>query len=150
MAPKKSDKVRKLVPLKVPYEELRSFRRDLSELRLEFLLWNWNCVSVGFFERILKGQRVHWTRIFYDLVWVNAGSRWTGSLINHITPFLVNFYRGMELLTREEEKRFPKKREILTAESSESTEDDTRQPSIPPQTTVRGPVQMDVVQRREK
>lgn len=51
---------------------------------------------------------------------------------------------------REEEKRFPREREILTAESSEGTEDDICQPSIPPQTTARGPVQMDVVQRREK
>lgn len=200
MAPKKSDKVRKLVPLKMPYEELRPFKRELSELRLEFLLWNWNCVSasickevmdksttegqelrgnpmlwtieywtkvmgpcagsdgdllfeknsvgltrgeefsygppfesgrqgtngwktvdykdpkrravalaimhilrparttyvtawqVGFFVRIMKGQRVHWARIFYNLVLVNASSRWTGPLTNHITPFLVNFY----------------------------------------------------------
>lgn len=38
--PKKSDKVRKLVPLKVHYEELQPFRRELSELHLDFLLWN--------------------------------------------------------------------------------------------------------------
>ncbi|OAE30189.1 hypothetical protein AXG93_4295s1440 [Marchantia polymorpha subsp. ruderalis] len=106
--------------------------------------------QVGFFERILKGQRVHWARIFYDLVWMNAGSWWTGPLTNHITPFLVNFYRGMGLLTREEEKRFPREREILTAESSEETEDENRPSSIPTHTTARGPVQVDVVQRREK
>lgn len=91
--------------------------------------------QVGLFERVLNGQRVHLARIFYDLVWVNASSRWTGPLINHLTPFLVNFYRGMGLLTREEEKRFSREREILTVESSEGTEDDNRRPSIPPQTT---------------
>ncbi|OAE28068.1 hypothetical protein AXG93_3410s1110 [Marchantia polymorpha subsp. ruderalis] len=78
------------------------------------------------------------------------GSRWTGPLTNHITPFLVNFYRGMGLLTRKEEKRFPTEREILTAESSEGTEDENRPPSIPTQTTARASVQVDVVQRREK
>ncbi|OAE23110.1 hypothetical protein AXG93_1856s1000 [Marchantia polymorpha subsp. ruderalis] len=56
----------------------------------------------------------------------------------------------MELLTREEEKRFPREREILTAESSEGTEDDARPPSIPTHTTARGLVQVDGVQRREK
>ncbi|OAE32095.1 hypothetical protein AXG93_2573s1040 [Marchantia polymorpha subsp. ruderalis] len=44
----------------------------------------------------------------------------------------------MGLLTREEEKQFPRERKILTAESSEGTEDDNRQPSISPQTTARG------------
>lgn len=38
----------------------------------------------------------------------------------------------------------------MTAESSEETEDDTCQPLISPQTTTRGPVQVDVVQRRKK
>ncbi|OAE30676.1 hypothetical protein AXG93_1422s1000 [Marchantia polymorpha subsp. ruderalis] len=56
----------------------------------------------------------------------------------------------MGLLTREEEKRFSKERKFLTAESSEGTEDDTRRPSIPAQTTARGPVQVEVVRRREK
>ncbi|OAE18877.1 hypothetical protein AXG93_3022s1010 [Marchantia polymorpha subsp. ruderalis] len=106
--------------------------------------------QAGFFERILKGQEVHWARIFYDLVWVNASSRWTGPLVNHLTPFLVIFYRGMGFFTREEEKRFPKEREILTAKSSEGTEDDNRRPSIPPQTTAQGPVQVEVVRRWEK
>ncbi|OAE29486.1 hypothetical protein AXG93_1433s1040 [Marchantia polymorpha subsp. ruderalis] len=184
MAPLKTkDKVQKLVPLKVLYKELRPFMRELSKLHLDFLLWNWNCISasickeiidknqtkgmdlrgnpmlwtmehwakvmgpcagsdgdlqfekssvkltrmeefsfgplfnngrsgtngwktvdykdpkrraialgiihilrparttyitawqVGFFERVIKGHQVHWARIFYDLVWVNASSR---------------------------------------------------------------------------
>ncbi|OAE34437.1 hypothetical protein AXG93_2886s1000 [Marchantia polymorpha subsp. ruderalis] len=73
-----------------------------------------------------------------------------GPLVNHLNLFLVHFYRGMDLLTREKLRRFPREREIITAESSEGTEDDTHQPSIPPQTTARGPVHVDVVRRREK
>ncbi|OAE21890.1 hypothetical protein AXG93_1998s1300 [Marchantia polymorpha subsp. ruderalis] len=72
MAPiKKSEKVRKLVPLKVTYEELRPFRRKLSEFRLEFLLRNWNCVSVSICKEIvdknktegedLRGNPMLWT-----------------------------------------------------------------------------------------
>ncbi|OAE27650.1 hypothetical protein AXG93_3337s1130 [Marchantia polymorpha subsp. ruderalis] len=106
--------------------------------------------QVKFFERILKVQGVHWARIFHDLVWVNATDRCTGPLVNHLTPFLVIFFQGMGLLTREKERRFPKEREILTAESSEGTKDETCRPSIPPQTTARRPVQVEVVRRREK
>ncbi|OAE32850.1 hypothetical protein AXG93_1409s1170 [Marchantia polymorpha subsp. ruderalis] len=51
--PKKSDKVRKLVPLKVPYEELRPFMRELSKLRLDFLVWNWNCISASIYKEIM-------------------------------------------------------------------------------------------------
>ncbi|OAE27639.1 hypothetical protein AXG93_3337s1010 [Marchantia polymorpha subsp. ruderalis] len=71
-------------------------------------------------------------------------------MINHLTPFLVNFYRGMGLLTREEEKRFPRERESFTVESSEGTEDENRSPAVPTHTTARGPVQVDVVQRQEQ
>ncbi|OAE28730.1 hypothetical protein AXG93_1617s1140 [Marchantia polymorpha subsp. ruderalis] len=28
--------------------------------------------QVGFLERVMKGQRVHWARIFYDFVWTTA------------------------------------------------------------------------------
>ncbi|OAE20198.1 hypothetical protein AXG93_3802s1110 [Marchantia polymorpha subsp. ruderalis] len=56
----------------------------------------------------------------------------------------------MGLLTREEEKQFLREREILTAESSEGTEDKNQPPSIPTHTTARGSVQVDMVQRRKK
>lgn len=61
--------------------------------------------QVVFFEPILNGQRVHWARIFYDLVWVNASSRWAGLLVNHLTPFLVHSHQGMGLLIREEARK---------------------------------------------
>ncbi|OAE27859.1 hypothetical protein AXG93_3459s1020 [Marchantia polymorpha subsp. ruderalis] len=78
MAPKKSDRVKKLVPLKVPYEELRPFRRELRELRLEFRLWNWNCVSASICKEVMdknvnEGEELrgnpmlwtieHWTKV---------------------------------------------------------------------------------------
>lgn len=55
--PKKSDKVRKLVPLKVLYGELRPLRRELSELRLNFLLWNWNCISASICKEIMDKNK---------------------------------------------------------------------------------------------
>ncbi|OAE32385.1 hypothetical protein AXG93_3671s1040 [Marchantia polymorpha subsp. ruderalis] len=58
MTLKKSEKVRKLVPLKVPYEELRPFRHELRELRLEFLLWNWNCVSASICKEVMDKSTV--------------------------------------------------------------------------------------------
>ncbi|OAE25630.1 hypothetical protein AXG93_2506s1100 [Marchantia polymorpha subsp. ruderalis] len=71
MAPKKSEKVRELVPLNVLYEELRSFKHELRELRLDFLLWNWNCVSASIWKEVmdksategkeLRGNPILWT-----------------------------------------------------------------------------------------
>lgn len=56
----------------------------------------------------------------------------------------------MGLLTREEEKRFLREWEILTVESSEETKDDNSRSSISPQTTARGPVEVDVLPNRER
>ncbi|OAE32233.1 hypothetical protein AXG93_4525s1140 [Marchantia polymorpha subsp. ruderalis] len=73
-----------------------------------------------------------------------------GSMTNHLTPFLIHFFRGMGLLTREEEKRFPRERESFTEESSEGTEDENPSPAILTHTTAQGPVQVDVVPRHEQ
>lgn len=95
--------------------------------------------QVGFFERVLKERRVHWARIFHDLIWVNASARWEGGLINHLTPCIVNFYRGMGLLTKEEENRFPKDCKILAIESRKETEEeDNVRTEMPPQSIARG------------
>ncbi|OAE33751.1 hypothetical protein AXG93_2492s1000 [Marchantia polymorpha subsp. ruderalis] len=57
----------------------------------------------------------------------------------------------MGLRTREEEKRFPMERDILAVESSEGTkEEDNSQPQIPPQTTARGPIKVEVLPNQEK
>ncbi|OAE26459.1 hypothetical protein AXG93_815s1210 [Marchantia polymorpha subsp. ruderalis] len=131
--PKTNDRVRKLVPLKVPYEELRPYRRELSELHLDFLLWNWNCISASICKEIMDKNRND------------------ESLANHLTSYLVNFYRGMELLTKEEKKRFPNQREVLAVESNEENkEENNSRPRIPPQTTARRPVQVDDLPTRER
>ncbi|OAE32412.1 hypothetical protein AXG93_3671s1310 [Marchantia polymorpha subsp. ruderalis] len=64
------------------------------------------------------------------------------ALVNHLTPYIVNFNQGVGLLTKEEEKRFSKEREILAIESSKKTEEeDNVQPEVPPKSTTRGLVQ---------
>ncbi|OAE30405.1 hypothetical protein AXG93_3612s1280 [Marchantia polymorpha subsp. ruderalis] len=67
MALSKTPKVWKLVPLNVPHEELRSYRRELNELHLDFLLG----VGIGICKEImdknrngeedLRGNRMLWT-----------------------------------------------------------------------------------------
>ncbi|OAE22796.1 hypothetical protein AXG93_2035s1800 [Marchantia polymorpha subsp. ruderalis] len=149
--PKKSEKLRKLVPLKVPYEELRPFRRELSELPLEFLLWNWNCVSASICKEIvdknkteggdLRGNPMLWTIEHWTRVMGRCASS-DGDLV---------FEKSSVGLTRTEEFSYgPLFNFGRQAESNEGTEDDTRRPSIPPQTTVRVPVQVDVMTRRER
>ncbi|OAE32314.1 hypothetical protein AXG93_3103s1010 [Marchantia polymorpha subsp. ruderalis] len=57
----------------------------------------------------------------------------------------------MRLLTKEEEKRFLKEREILAIESSEETDEENDvQSKEPPRRTARGPVQVNVLAIREQ
>ncbi|OAE23652.1 hypothetical protein AXG93_2079s1000 [Marchantia polymorpha subsp. ruderalis] len=145
--------------MKVPYKELRPFRCELSELQLEFLFWNWNCVSASICKEIIDKNRTKGVELRGNERVEDNGlhrSEDKGYSVGNYAHLATNAYdvcdgmAGMRLLTREEEKQLPKEREILMAESSEGTEDDTRQPSIPAQTTARGPVQVEVVRRREK
>ncbi|OAE33324.1 hypothetical protein AXG93_4374s1000 [Marchantia polymorpha subsp. ruderalis] len=56
------------------------------------------------------------------------------------------FYQGMRLLTKSEEKRFPKEREVLTIGSDEGTEEeDNIQIKEPFQKAAQGSVRMDVI-----
>ncbi|OAE31766.1 hypothetical protein AXG93_4874s1310 [Marchantia polymorpha subsp. ruderalis] len=99
----------------------------------------------------MKANRVHWARIFYDLVWINASARWKGPLMNHLALNIVNFYRGMGLLTKAEDKRFSKERKIIVVESSEGTEEeDNSRLRVPAQIITREPVQVDVLPTRER
>lgn len=71
--------------------------------------------------------------------------------MNHLTPYIVNFYRGMGLLTKAKEKRFLKEWKILAIESSEGTEEENNgRPRVSSQTTARGPVQVDVLPTGER
>lgn len=69
--------------------------------------------------------------------------------MNHMTPFLVNFYRGMGLLTKSNEKRFSKETEILELESDkESKEEDTRAKETT-QGAAQGPIRVELVTAEE-
>ncbi|OAE21421.1 hypothetical protein AXG93_3954s1110 [Marchantia polymorpha subsp. ruderalis] len=58
----------------------------------------------------------------------------------------VNFYRGMGLLTKSEEKQFSKERKVLTIEFGKDTDkEDNVQAEEPPRRTRRGLVHLDVV-----
>lgn len=105
--------------------------------------------QVGFFERALKGELIHWTKIFHDLIWTNVGTRWKGGLSNYLTHYLVNFYQGMELLTKSEEKRFSKEHEVLTVELGEDIkEEDNVLAEEPLRRTALGLVHVNVVSTR--
>ncbi|OAE18528.1 hypothetical protein AXG93_625s1170 [Marchantia polymorpha subsp. ruderalis] len=80
--------------------------------------------QVEFIEHVVRGESIHWTKIFCYLVWINVSKRWRGASIKHITSFLVYFYHGMGLLTKSEEKRFPKESEVLELESDKDSEKD--------------------------
>lgn len=96
----------------------------------------------------MKGNRVHWRESF--TIWSRL-MRWEVLLVNHLIPYIVNFYRGMDLLTKAEEKRFLKEWKILALEYSEGTEEeDNNRPRVPPQTTVRRPVLVDDLPTRER
>lgn len=57
VAPPTTAKVRKLVLLKVPYAELQPYRQKLVELHLDFLLWDWNCVSATICKEMVDNNR---------------------------------------------------------------------------------------------
>ncbi|OAE26913.1 hypothetical protein AXG93_4148s1000 [Marchantia polymorpha subsp. ruderalis] len=85
------------------------------------------------------------------LMYVTACALWEKPLMNHLTPYIVNFYRGTGLLTKAEEKRFPKEREILKVESNKGTEEeDNSRSRMPSRTTTSGIVQVDVLPTRER
>ncbi|OAE21013.1 hypothetical protein AXG93_2258s1000 [Marchantia polymorpha subsp. ruderalis] len=63
-----------------------------------------------------------------------------------MTPLLANFYRGMELLTKNKEKKFSKDREVLTLDTDEVTEEeDDTQAEESSQKIAEGPVRVDVL-----
>lgn len=61
---------------------------------------------VGFVERALRGDRIHWTRIFRTTtrqhIWLIPEESTC-----HLSSFLINFYRGMGILTPVENRDFP-------------------------------------------
>lgn len=62
--------------------------------------------QVGFVERALRGERIHWTQIFWTVTRHHIGLL-SGGSPSYLSPFLINFYWGMNLLTAEESRSFP-------------------------------------------
>ncbi|OAE23873.1 hypothetical protein AXG93_3001s1020 [Marchantia polymorpha subsp. ruderalis] len=111
---------------------LAAFQDELTAVKLDFLLWGWNWVCpamvrewlrekyqpprgyrphperwrVGFVEMALAGTPIHWARILWKATQQHAGEEKGGS-INHLSPFLINFYRSMGCLTAEKRIEFP-------------------------------------------
>ncbi|OAE27905.1 hypothetical protein AXG93_3309s1010 [Marchantia polymorpha subsp. ruderalis] len=62
--------------------------------------------QVGFVEQALSGAPIHWARILWKATRQHAQEeKWAS--INHLSPFLINFYRPMECLTATEQVQFP-------------------------------------------
>ncbi|OAE29845.1 hypothetical protein AXG93_339s1030 [Marchantia polymorpha subsp. ruderalis] len=62
--------------------------------------------QMGFVELALAGTPIHWARILWRATRQHAGEEKGGS-INHLFPFLINFYRLMGCLTAEKRIQFP-------------------------------------------
>ncbi|OAE28241.1 hypothetical protein AXG93_4492s1320 [Marchantia polymorpha subsp. ruderalis] len=62
--------------------------------------------DVGFVELALSGAPIHWARILWKATRQHAFEEKGGS-INHLSPFLINFYRSMGCLTASERVQFP-------------------------------------------
>ncbi|OAE27742.1 hypothetical protein AXG93_4193s1430 [Marchantia polymorpha subsp. ruderalis] len=62
--------------------------------------------QVGFMELALSGVPIHWARILWKATRQHAFEE-KGRSINHLFPFLINFYRSMGCLTASERVQFP-------------------------------------------
>ncbi|OAE19727.1 hypothetical protein AXG93_2958s1010 [Marchantia polymorpha subsp. ruderalis] len=61
---------------------------------------------VGFVERALRGDRIHWARIFKTTTRQHIGLIPEGYAC-YLSSFFINFYRGMGILTLVENRDFP-------------------------------------------
>ncbi|OAE23323.1 hypothetical protein AXG93_4015s1010 [Marchantia polymorpha subsp. ruderalis] len=85
-------------------------RRNVAVALLQILqphqttyLTSW---QVGFVELALSGAPIHWARILWKATRQHAQEE-KGVSINHLSPFLINFYRSMGCLTASERVQFP-------------------------------------------
>ncbi|OAE24000.1 hypothetical protein AXG93_4541s1020 [Marchantia polymorpha subsp. ruderalis] len=86
------------------------FRRNVAMALLQLLqphrttyITSW---QVSFVELTLAGAPVHWSRILHRVTRQHAFEE-RGGTINHLSPFLINFYRSMGCLTATERIQFP-------------------------------------------
>ncbi|OAE32873.1 hypothetical protein AXG93_3052s1030 [Marchantia polymorpha subsp. ruderalis] len=63
----------------------------------------------------VTGKPIHWARIFWSIKHKNGKEMFEGSM-NYMSPFFINFYRGMGLLTEAKKQKFLLKREIAESD----------------------------------
>ncbi|OAE20309.1 hypothetical protein AXG93_1084s1010 [Marchantia polymorpha subsp. ruderalis] len=66
-----------------------------------------------------------------------------------MTTFLVNFYRGMNMLTKSEEKRFPKERKILESDRDKELQEEEARVEETTREVAREPICVEVVTAEE-
>ncbi|OAE21223.1 hypothetical protein AXG93_3833s1010 [Marchantia polymorpha subsp. ruderalis] len=86
------------------------FRRNVAVALIQLLkpqrttyMTSW---QVAFVELVLAGALIHWAPILWKATRQHAFEEKGGS-INHLSPFLINFYRSMGCLTETERVQFP-------------------------------------------
>ncbi|OAE30459.1 hypothetical protein AXG93_942s1020 [Marchantia polymorpha subsp. ruderalis] len=85
---------------------------------------------VEFVELALAGTPIHWARILWKAMRQHAGEE-KGRSINHLSPFLINFYLSMGCLTAEEKKQFPLLSRMNSGKFVKDVEVDTDSDKVP-------------------
>ncbi|OAE19091.1 hypothetical protein AXG93_2062s1020 [Marchantia polymorpha subsp. ruderalis] len=84
-------------------------RRNVAVALFQILQPHWTTYmsswQVGFVELALAGTPIHWARILWRATHQHAGEE-KGVSINHLSPFLINFYWSIGYLTAEEKIQF--------------------------------------------
>lgn len=71
--------------------------------------------QVGFMERVVTGKPIHWAWILWSVNNKNVNDRfWVHQICK--STFFINFYWGMEWLTKEKNRKFPLERKIIGSE----------------------------------
>lgn len=85
------------------------FRRNVAMTLMQILqfsrityMMTW---QARFVERVLRYNQIHLARIFWLATQQNISVLPEGSA-NYMSPFFINFYRGMRLITNAERKKF--------------------------------------------
>lgn len=86
------------------------FRRTLSAALMQLLQPHRACYitlwQVSFVECVIEGTPIHWASILHRVMRQHAFEE-KGGTLNHLSPFLINFYRQRNCLTAAELEHFP-------------------------------------------
>ncbi|OAE32876.1 hypothetical protein AXG93_3052s1060 [Marchantia polymorpha subsp. ruderalis] len=82
------------------------FKDSPSALRVNAFGGRCTPLAVAFVELALAGPAIHWARILWKITRQHAFEEKGGS-INHLYPFLINFYQSMGCQTATKRVQFP-------------------------------------------